>query len=102
MHTIGNVNFAGFDCMVQKTCYGENKRTALRLLDLTDGFPVATATVNISDVELKENEVLIKNYSENEGMLEALESAGIVRRTGEYVSNGHVKIPIAELLKGIS
>ena len=102
MHTIGKVNFAGFDCMVQKTYYGDNKRTALQLYDLTDGFPVATATVNIPEVELKDDEVLIKDYSENEGMLDALERAGIVWRTGESVSNGRVTIPVAKLLKGIS
>lgn len=102
MHTIGKVNFMGFECAVQKTYYGNNKRTALQLFDVTDGQPVATATVNIPEVELKENEVLIKNYSENEGMLEALERAGIVWRTGESVSNGRVTIPVAKLLKGIS
>ena len=102
MHTIGKVNFMGFDCVVQKTNYGNNGRTALQLFDLTDGAPVATATVNIPDVELGENEVLIKNYSENEGMLEALEKGGIVSRTGESISNGFVTIPIAKLLRGIS
>lgn len=101
MNTIGKVNFGGFDCMVQKSNY-LNGKTLLRLLDLNDYFPIATATVNISEVELNENEILIKNHSENEGMLETLEKAGIVKDTGKSVRIGFVKIPIAELLIGIS
>ena len=36
------------------------------------------ATINVPGVNLSEGQVLIKNWSENEGLLEALEIAGIV------------------------
>lgn len=42
--------------------------------------------------------VALKNYSENEGILERLENAGIVRRTGVVHEQGYVKIPMVELL----
>jgi len=39
--------------------------------------PVATATVNMPDIALEADEVLIKDYSENQGMAQAFEDAGI-------------------------
>jgi hypothetical protein len=41
---------------------------------------------------------LIKDYSENEGMLEALEEAGIVKFAYKDVQVGFVTIPICKLL----
>ena len=40
-----------------------NGRLALELIDAEDGCPVMTATVNLPEVKLEENEVIIKNYS---------------------------------------
>jgi hypothetical protein len=90
-----DVKFNDFDCRVVKRKY-ENGRLALMLIDAKDGSPVATATVNIPDVKLGKNEVLIKDYSENQGMLQVLEEAGIVRATGERIRSGFVEIPICD------
>jgi hypothetical protein len=40
---------------------------------------MATATVNLPEQSLLPHQVLIKSYSENEGMLQALQEAGVVR-----------------------
>lgn len=85
------VQFKDWRCRVQKGRY-TNGRTALQLVDADDGEPVATATVNLPEVELAPDEVLVKSYSENTGMLEALEEAGIVRPTGEWVESGFVRV----------
>jgi len=66
----------GNECEVVFTKYADGN-TAIRLTQ--DGMPYATATINDPDADLLENEVIIKNYSENEGILEALEEAGIVQ-----------------------
>jgi len=95
---IGKVNFVGFDCVVVKTQYVENDRIALVLEDVNDGATVATATVNIPNVDLAPDEVLIKNYSENDGMLNTLINAGIVEKSDRKVCNGFVTIPICKLL----
>lgn len=79
------VEFAGYRCKVVKREYQNNGRLALELVDADDGLPVARATVNIPDVELNPGEVVIKNYAENEGLLEVLVAAGIVRLTGRTV-----------------
>jgi hypothetical protein len=63
----------------------------------SDG-PMGTATVNIPDAELASNEVCIKSYSENEGMLDALLKAKIVAKPHRTVQSGYVVIPVCKLL----
>lgn len=89
------VKFNKWNCKVVKSKY-DNGRLALRLIDAKDGSPIATATVNIPDVKLSKDEVLIKDYSENQGMLKVLEEAGIVKSTGDSIRSGFVNIPICE------
>jgi hypothetical protein len=79
-------------------CKYANGNNAITLAD-TQGEMYATASVNVPGVELESNEVLIKNYSENEGILEMLEEAGYVERTGRYVQSGFVNIPICKIIK---
>ncbi|AWP23471.1 hypothetical protein C4901_09115 [Acidiferrobacter sp. SPIII_3] len=78
--------------------YRDNQRTTIHLSDIETGEPYATATVNIPELPLKSTEVFVKDYSENEGVLEALERAGIVRHTGRRIRCGFVEVPICELL----
>lgn len=91
------IKFKQWMCKITKAQYANN-RTALQLVDSKTGEPIATATVNIPDKHLEENEIFIKNYSENEGMLLALIKAGIVEVTGRSVQSGFVNIPIAKII----
>ena len=99
------VRFLDCDCEVVKHQYN-NGRTALELIiaendetrELYKGEPMATATVNMPSFNLESDEVVIKNYSENEGMLETLIVAGIVTPTGKSISNGFVSCPVCKLL----
>jgi hypothetical protein len=60
---------------------------------------IATATVNVVDLErLADDEVLIKSYSENEGMLESLISAGIISEPLGEVKTGFVTVARCKLL----
>lgn len=80
------VRFKQWNCVVIKSKYMDNDRIALVLKEEETGEPVATASVNVVDYYFKqqdgENQTFIKNYSENEGILEALIEAGIVEDTG--------------------
>jgi hypothetical protein len=89
-----NVRFKDFNCTVQKGRYS-NGRVALSLVD--EEGPVATATVNLPSVDLGNNEVLIKSYAENSGLLEALTEVGIVKPTGKTIRSGFVEVPVCEL-----
>lgn len=56
-----------------------NGRLAIRAVN-QDGEPIATLTVNIPEIELSEGQVIIKDWSENEGALVTLEAAGLVQK----------------------
>jgi hypothetical protein len=94
--------------ITHKTPYGEyklsmsiskytNGQTAIKLFDMADGMPFATATVAIDD-QLLEGEVAIKDYSENEGILDSLIEAGVIDHPHALYQSGWVKIPICKLL----
>lgn len=81
------VNYKGWDCFVQLKKYGNN-RTAICLYDVEDGEPVATATVNLPEITLQDGYVHIKEWSENRGITECLEKAGIVMFMGLQIPVG--------------
>lgn len=77
--------------------YYSNGRHVIQLFN-TGGELLATATVNVPKAILHSDEVLIKNWSENEGILEALIENKIVEDTGRIVSTGFVEANICRLL----
>jgi hypothetical protein len=91
------VRFGRWDCTLQESTY-INGRKALLLLEAGTQDLVACATVNLPEQTLGPDEVFIKNWGENEGMLRALQDAGIVRATGETVRSGYVQVPKCEVL----
>lgn len=74
-----------------------NGRRAVSLVT-PDGEPVMTCTVNLPDVIVQEDNVLIKSYSENEGLLEELRRHKIVSRPVEWHNTGHVRVAEVRLL----
>jgi hypothetical protein len=75
--------------------YG-NGRTALLLG--VDGQVEVKATVNVPELEdLPRDHVLLKGWSENEGVPEALVAAGAVELTGDTVATGRVAAQMARL-----
>lgn len=97
MKTINHKSpFGEFELNLQFAKYG-NGQTAIQLIDAIDGMPFATATVCVEDDLLKENEVAIKDYSENAGILDTLIDAEIVEYPHAFIQSGFVKIPICKL-----
>lgn len=90
------VKFGEWECELKlEEYYNGNK--AIYLFDKETGELVTVATVNLEEV-LPEGQVYIKDYSENEGMLEALVKAGVVSEPISYVPSGFVIIPVCKLL----
>jgi len=56
---------------------------------------VATATVWIDG--LAEDELAVKDYSENEGMLDCLLESGLVEKPHRWESTGFVRVPVTRL-----
>lgn len=92
------VTFLGEVCNVNTSLHYDNGRPSIKLTIAETGEPMATATINVPYVELKEGETIIKDYSENEGMLKVLEEAGIVKSTGHFVNSGFVSCPVVTII----
>lgn len=92
------MKFMKWECRLEWSHYEYNKQPALTLLDAETSEPIAKATTCI-DYDFAEDETAIKDYSENEGMLETLIEAGIVEPTGAIHHSGYVAIPIVKILK---
>ncbi len=88
------IEFAGFKCEVIIQKYGTGN-PALRLIDIEDGMPVATATVNLDGLD--SDEIAIKDYSENEGVYNALLNANIITPKHRELSTGYVTVPVCKL-----
>ena len=92
------INHNGFELIAQFTTY-KNGQVAIKLTDNSDGFPYTTATVCIEDDLLNEGEVAIKDYSENEGILNSLIESDIIDHPHAFIWTGHIRVPICKILK---
>jgi len=76
----------------------QNGQIAIKLIDSSDGMIYAVGTVCVEDNLLKEGEVAIKDYSENEGILGSLIEADIIEPPHAFIQAEFVKIPICKLI----
>tara|TARA_Y100001968_G_scaffold252822_1_gene238354 strand:+ start:45 stop:554 length:510 start_codon:yes stop_codon:yes gene_type:complete len=102
------VTFMGIDCEIDKRAYPHNKQPALQLfaadspgnreMGIHHGAPVLTATACLPDFPFQEGETAIKDYSENEGILDVLVQAKIIELTGKSARSGFCNLPVVKLL----
>jgi hypothetical protein len=101
------VKFKEWNCLLKFGQY-ENGRIAIELMnadpikeDWGEMAPnterIAVATVNVPDVDLKDNEIVVKDYSENDGMLAALIHGCVVHMPHKYVKTGFIECPVCIL-----
>lgn len=94
------VQFKEWNCDVRFLRYNNN-RIAIQLTqyDEKGGYdePIATATINLPDVHIPDGQVIVKSYSENEGMEQALLDAGIISKEVGKAATGYVTAPIYTL-----
>lgn len=91
------VKFREWLCYLDFRWYADNDRLAILLFDQGDSSPIAYATVNIPEYDLPPNEVIIKDYSENEGMLKTMVESGLMEYTGNKIQTGFVRCPVCKL-----
>jgi hypothetical protein len=71
---------------------------ALRM-QAADGESIATLTISVAGYMPETiNHTVVKDYSENAGVLAQLVRLGIVRDTGERVQTGWVESPVVEII----
>jgi hypothetical protein len=80
---------------LSKRTYPQSGNVRLDLIDAADHCPYMTCTVYLKG--LAKDEVAIKNYSENEGVLSLLVKEGVVLAPHRYELSGYVKIPVCKL-----
>jgi hypothetical protein len=75
-----NIIFKQWNCRVIVSKYLKGGFPAIHLVDADNGEPIATATVNLIDygIEPEPNHCYLKDYSENQGIVEVLAGAGVV------------------------
>jgi Domain of unknown function (DUF4313) len=95
---VKKLKYKEWNCSLVKEHYAYGGRVVLFLNDAENGEPIATCTTNVPKEPLAVDEVFIKNYSENEGMLDFLVNAGVVKDTGRRIKSGYVEIPVCKLL----
>lgn len=96
--------FRGEEMHLHKGTYAEPQTAvALRLMSEEDFgsagkvlTPYMTASVNVGNSDPEE--VAIKDYSENEGILKALVENKIVSEPLRFEQSGYVQIPICRIL----
>lgn len=79
--------------IIKKTYVNDN----ICLVAESNGERIATLTAN-TDLILDKNHCCIKDYSENEGVLDALINLNLVKNTGRIIHSGYVDLPIVEIL----
>ena len=74
-----------------------NGRFSINLVS-QDGSPYMRCVANIPEVELEDDEVIIRGY-ECEGIMGALQEAHIIGPIVKFVVGGHVAMPVCKLLE---
>jgi len=86
------------DAVIAKGRYADGS-TALLLSDAETGEQLAKATVCMVEYGEKprdENHVFIKDYAENQGMVAALQDAGVIGKVLRSLDAGYAKLGVHE------
>lgn len=92
------VVFGGQRCLIVQGTYRDGSGSLQLVSDDSLREPIATPTASIPEAGLAAGQALVREYAENEGVLDVLVAAGVVRPTGRYVASGYVRLPVVELL----
>jgi hypothetical protein len=86
-----NFTFAGYTGHIVESTYTQSGNPAWQMFHEEHG-PIATITVNVPG--LAPDELAIKDYSENEGVLERLMAHELVELPHRFVISGFALIPV--------
>ena len=91
-----NLVYNGNTVQLNLLKYVEPKNNALTM-ELLNGDPYTTCSINIEDELSCEDFICIKDYSENEGMLNFLLENGVLTEVIGIIRSGYVNIPVCRL-----
>jgi len=95
MKEMGRVMIDGEEVILVRTQY-DNNRIAIKGVTDRDGLiqPFAMLTVDIPDVPLANDEVIVKNWSENAEFAQVCLDSGLFEDTMTRIKIGYVLAPI--------
>jgi hypothetical protein len=96
--SIPTITFLGETLDVVFRRYPASPQNAIVLFHYETGEQWCVASVCLPDYRQAPDEVYVKNWSENEGLLGALVAAGIVEDTGRTLPTGFVRANVCRLL----
>ena len=85
-------------CNLEFEEYGKDKNWKILLIK-TDDTHYGCATITLPGVPTPAHLVLIKDYSENAGVLDALINANVLEKTEYSFTSGFVEIPLCKFTK---
>lgn len=87
-----NFNYMKHRLSLRKAKYKDSDEMALVVIDPSTGERWGVLTVNVPDVDHQDDEFLIKTWSENEKLAEAIFNQGWFEDTGKRAENGRVTV----------
>ena len=94
------ITFQNWPCKLHRKTY-PNDRPALFLHHQTTGELLALVTVNMPLEKLDDDEIIIKGHGDNDGVIKALTSVGVVSQPHRHIRSGYVEFPVCKLLVGV-
>jgi hypothetical protein len=92
------MTYKGDSVIIKIDNYANNNRIRLEIRDDVTGEPIAVITTNITEVAgLCYNEACIKNYFENEGMLQWMKDNNLIEEVIGMYEHGFITVPIVKL-----
>ena len=91
------ITIMGEEVTVYLSNYQKGNANALQLFSVDDGYPFATASVNVG--ELEPDEVAIKDYSENEGILAELVAENVIEKPHRTQESKGFTAPVCRITK---
>lgn len=92
------ISFRGREFTIFFGEYQSNKKTAMVLQDETDPDEQYILSVNLVDAVLRPDQMNVKTWGENAGLLEKLQGAGILSESLAEIPTGYVKSPLVNIL----
>jgi len=91
----------GDEVTLEETVYGNGRRAIVASIRNEDGYiePFGKLTINIPKSELEDDEIIVKDWSENVEFAEACYNTGLFEDTGKKVITGHIQAPIWRIKK---
>lgn len=82
------VNFNNNKCFIKVRPYNSG-RLFMSLIDSEDGYAVCRVTLDIDAIPIMDDMIIVKSYSENEGLYEALLESDIIKKAERKFEVGH-------------